>query len=44
MRFKDKVIIITGSGRGIGEGIALRFAKEGAHVVVWTSMGRAQRK
>jgi 3-oxoacyl-[acyl-carrier protein] reductase len=31
---KDKVAIITGSGRGIGRETALMFAKEGARVVV----------
>jgi glucose 1-dehydrogenase len=34
MRLKDKVAIITGAATGIGQGIALRFAQEGAAVVV----------
>lgn len=34
MRLKDKVAIITGSGQGIGEGIAHKFAREGAKVVL----------
>ena len=34
MRVHDKSIIVTGSGGGIGEGIAKRLAAEGAKVVV----------
>lgn len=34
MRFKDKVVLVTGSSRGIGKEIALAFAREGADVVV----------
>ena len=34
MRVKDKSIIVTGAGGGIGEGIARRLAAEGAQVVV----------
>ena len=34
MRLKNKSIIVTGSGGGIGEGIARRLAAEGASVIV----------
>ena len=34
MRFKDKVVIVTGAAGGIGGAISARFAAEGAHVVV----------
>lgn len=34
MRLKDKVAIITGAASGFGEGMARRFAEEGAKIVV----------
>ncbi|MCZ2088687.1 MAG: SDR family NAD(P)-dependent oxidoreductase, partial [Burkholderiales bacterium] len=34
MRAKNKSIIVTGAGGGIGEGIARRLAVEGAVVIV----------
>ena len=34
MQLKDKVAIITGSGRGIGRAIAIAYAAEGARVVI----------
>jgi glucose 1-dehydrogenase len=34
MRLKDKVAIVSGAARGIGLGIAKRFVKEGAKVVL----------
>lgn len=36
-RFKGKTVVITGSGTGIGQAIARKFAEEGANIVI---MGR----
>ena len=33
-RFKNKVAVITGAAQGIGHGVALRMAKEGAQLVL----------
>jgi NAD(P)-dependent dehydrogenase (short-subunit alcohol dehydrogenase family) len=34
MRLQDKVAIVTGAGAGVGKAVALRYAREGARVVV----------
>jgi len=44
MKLKDKVAIITGAGQGIGKEYALRFAREGAKVVISEIYFRRRRK
>ncbi len=34
MRFKGKIVLVTGGSRGIGRAIALKFAGEGADVII----------
>ncbi|HXX79292.1 MAG TPA: SDR family NAD(P)-dependent oxidoreductase [Ktedonobacteraceae bacterium] len=36
MSIKDLVAIVTGAGRGVGRATALRFAREGARVVLFS--------
>ena len=38
-RLAGKVAVVTGSGRGIGRAIAIRYAREGAKVVVTDILG-----
>jgi glucose 1-dehydrogenase len=34
MRLEGKVALVTGSSQGIGQGVAIRLAQEGAHIIV----------
>ena len=34
MELKDKRVVVTGGGTGIGRGVALAFAAEGSRVVI----------
>lgn len=34
MELRDKVVVVTGASRGIGVSIAVRFAEQGAHLVL----------
>lgn len=41
MRLQDKIAVVTGASRGLGREIALRFAHEGADLVVTYNVDRA---
>ena len=34
MRFKNKIVLVTGASRGIGRAVAIAFAEEGGNVIV----------
>jgi meso-butanediol dehydrogenase / (S,S)-butanediol dehydrogenase / diacetyl reductase len=41
-RLQGKIAIVTGAGAGIGKAVALRFVKEGAHVIAVTASNSGQ--
>jgi len=42
MRLKDKIAIVTGGSRGIGQAVSELFAKEGATVHIWDLLDEGQ--
>ncbi|MEL6123834.1 MAG: 3-oxoacyl-ACP reductase FabG [Bacteroidota bacterium] len=42
MRLENKIAIVTGGARGIGEAICEQFVKEGARVIIWDLLDQGQ--
>ena len=34
LKFQNKIVVITGSGTGIGKAIAMKFAENGANIII----------
>src|SRR5215467_1258284 len=34
LKFQNKIVVVTGSGTGIGKAIAIKFAENGANIVI----------
>jgi 3-oxoacyl-[acyl-carrier protein] reductase len=44
IRFDNKIVLVTGSSRGIGAAVARKFAELGATVIIHYSQNKAKAK